>query len=386
MLLIENGHLMTMEGEVIPEGCILIDGGKIVKVGEDIEPLGGCRVIDAKGLLVTPGLVDGHCHIGMIEEGVRVEGDDVNELSDPVTPHLRGIDGLNPRCSAFRDAVMNGVTTAVTGPGSGNVIGGQFAAIKTCGGIIDDMIIKAPVAMKCAFGENPKTCYGSQKKSPVTRMGNAALIREILYKAAEYDEELKTAELKGGARPHYEIKLQAMISVIRREIPLKAHAHRLDDMFTALRIAKEFDVDITLDHCTEAHLDAPRLAREKCGFFVGPSFGSKSKYELREKTFDTPRVMYEAGIRFGIITDSPVVPLGYLTLCAGLAVKAGLPQEAAWRAITINPASIIGIADRVGSIKEGKDADLVLFRGNPLTDIGYKTVMTIVDGNIVYEE
>lgn len=386
MLLIRNGYIMTMEGTDYPNGSILINAGKIVKVGTDIDPGVDCKTIDAGGLLVTPGLVDGHCHIGMIEEGIRTEGDDVNELSDPVTPHLRGIDGINPLCTAFHDAVLGGVTTAVTGPGSGNVIGGQFAAIKTYGNVVDDMVIKAPVAMKCAFGENPKTCYGSQKKMPFTRMANAAMIREILLKTKEYDEELRIAAEKATPKPHFDMKLHAMLPVIRKEIPLKAHAHRFDDMFTALRIAKEFNIEITLEHCTEAHLDAKRLANEKCGFFVGPSFGSRSKYELKEKTFDTPRAMYEAGIQFGIITDSPIVPLSYLTLCAGLAVKAGLPQEAAWQAITINPARIIGIADRVGSLKQGKDADIVLFRGNPLVDIGYETVMTIVDGNIVYEE
>lgn len=386
MILIKNGYIMTMEGIDYPEGSILIDNGKIVRVGNDIEPCDNCRTIDAKGLLVTPGLVDGHCHIGMIEQGIGAEGDDVNELSDPITPQLRGIDGINPRCSAFHDAIMGGVTTAVTGPGSGNVIGGQFVAIKTYGNIVDDMIIKEPVAMKVAFGENPKVCYGSQKKAPYTRMANVALIRETLIKATEYYQEIKAAQEKGTAKPRFDIKLDAMVPVIKKEIPLKAHAHRIDDMFTALRVAKEFNIDITLDHCTEAHLDADRLAKENCGFLVGPSFGSKSKYELKEKTFNTPRVMHEAGIEFGIITDSPVVPSGYLALCAGLAVKAGLPQEVAWRAITINPARISGISDKVGSLKAGKDADIVLFQGNPLLDLGYKTVMTIVNGNIAYAD
>lgn len=386
MILIKNGYIMTMEGKDYPNGSILIDNGKIVSVGKDIEPRGNCRIIDAEGLLVTPGLIDGHCHIGMIEEGIHTEGDDVNELSDPITPQLRGVDGINPRCSAFDGAIMGGVTTAVTGPGSGNVIGGQFVAIKTYGNIVDDMLIKAPVAMKVAFGENPKVCYGSQKKAPYTRMANAALIREMLTKAMEYYQRIKAAKEKGTEKPWFDMKLNAMLPVIKKEIPLKAHAHRIDDMFTALRIAKEFNIDITLDHCTEAHLAAERLAKENCGFLVGPGFGSKSKYELKEKTFDTPRVMHEAGIEFGIITDSPVVPLGYMTLCAGLAIKAGLPQEVAWRAITINPARIIGISERVGSLKPGKDADIVLFSGNPLMDIGYKTAMTIVDGKIVYTD
>lgn len=386
MILIKNGYIMTMEGKDYPKGDVLIDNGKIVRVGQDIELNATCRIINGEGLLVTPGLIDGHCHVGMIEEGIRTEGDDVNELTDPITPQLRGIDGINPRCSAFDDAVMGGVTTAVVGPGSGNVIGGQFAALKTYGNIVDDMLIKAPVAMKAAFGENPKTYYGSQKKAPYSRMANAALIREILTRSMEYYQNIKRAEEKDNTKPGFDMKLHAMLPVIKKEIPLKAHAHRIDDMFTALRIAKEFDINITLEHCTEAHLGAKRLAKEDCGFFVGPSFGSKSKYELKEKTFDTPRVMHEAGIEFGIITDSPVVPLGYITLCAGLAVKAGLPQEVAWRSITINPAKIIGISDRVGSLKAGKDADIVLFRGNPLTDIGYKTAMTIVDGKIVYTD
>lgn len=386
MLLIQNGFIKPMEGQDIERGCVLVDGRRIVAVGAQVEAPVDAEVIDAKGFLVTPGLIDGHCHIGMMEEGIGYEGDDVNEITDPITPHLRGIDGLNPRCIAFREALEGGVTVAVTGPGSANVVGGQFAAIKTFGGMVDEMVIKAPAAMKCAFGENPKRFYGDMKKAaPMTRMANAAMLRETLFKAQEYAVEKRKAEQEGKS-VKFDIKLEAMLPVLNRVIPLKAHAHRIDDMFTALRIAKEFNVRITLDHCTEAHLDTRHLKGAECaGFFLGPTLGNRSKYELKEQSFDTARILYEAGIEFAIITDAPVIPLQHLPLCAGLAVKSGLPEDEAWRAITINPARIVNISERVGSLVPGKDADIAIFQGNPLMDISAKTVLTLVDGKIAFD-
>lgn len=384
MLLIKNAYIFTMAGKVIEGGSILIDNGKIVEVGEDIVAPLDSEVIDAGGRMVTPGFIDAHCHIGIFEDGMGFEGDDSNEWVDPVTPELRAIDGINPMDVTFKEAYMGGVTTAVTGPGSANVVGGQFAAIKTYGKRIDDMIVKEPVAMKIAFGENPKRVYESQKKSPITRMATAAILRKTLFEAKEYMHKKEIGLEDPSKMPDYDMGMEAMEKVLKKEIPLKAHAHRADDMLTAIRIAKEFDVDITLDHCTEGHLIADILKEEGKPAIVGPSLSDRSKIELRNQTFDTPRILQEAGVKIAIMTDSPVIPEQYLVLCAGLAAKSGLDEMEALKAITINPAEIVGIQDRVGSIEVGKDADIVIFDGNPLRDIDCKTFMTIIDGKIVY--
>ncbi|NLY84930.1 MAG: amidohydrolase [Tissierellia bacterium] len=384
MLLIKNGKIYTMAGEIIENGSILIKEGKIIEVGKDIIAPLDAEVVDVEGRMVTPGFIDAHCHLGLWEEGIGFEGSDGNEAVDPVTPHLRAIDGINPMDISFQEAYEGGVTTAVTGPGSANVIGGSFVAIKTYGNRIDNMIIKYPVAMKVAFGENPKRVYNGQKKSPMTRMATAAILRETLYKAKTYMEKKERAE-DPSKMPDYDIKMEALIPVLKREIPLKAHAHRADDIFTALRIAKEFDVDITLDHCTEGHLIADELAKEGKPAIVGPTFGNRSKFELKNKSFDTPRILIEAGIKVAITTDSPVIPLQHLSLCAGLAHNAGLDEIEALKTITINPAEIVGLSHRIGSIEAGKDADIVVFDGNPIKDLDCKTYMTIIDGKVVYK-
>ena len=385
MILIKNGTVKTMAGPDIENGQVLLDGGKIVAVGQQVDAPADAQVIDAAGCLVTPGLVDGHCHIGLEEAAIRFEGTDGNECTDPVTPHVRAIDAIQPMDETLAQAAAAGVTTAVTGPGSGNVVGGTFVAIKMHGKRVDDMILKYPVAMKCAFGENPKRVYGGQKKMPITRMGTAALLRDLLARTVEYDEAKKAyaADPKNAKKPPVDVKLEAMLPVVHKEIPLKAHAHRADDIFTSLRIAKEFDVDITLDHCTEGHLIVDELVKEGKGVLVGPTMGDKSKFELKNKSFETPKALNEAGLTMCIITDAPVIPLEYLSLCAGLAVNAGLDEQEAWKAITINPAKITGIADRVGSLEVGKDADVAIFRGNPITDLQYKTEYTIINGEIV---
>ncbi len=387
MLLIRGGHIKPIVGEEMMKGDVLIgDDGRIAAIGEKVDVPADTPVLDAAGCLVAPGFVDAHCHIGMEEECMRWEGDDVNEYSSPVTPELRAIDAINPRDEAFAEAIAGGVTTAVTGPGSANVLGGSFIAMKLYGDCVDDMIVKFPAAMKIAFGENPKGCYGQNgKKAPVTRMAIASLLREQLFKAKKYAADVEAAERDTSKERPFDMKLEALLPVIRKEIPLKTHAHRADDIFTALRIAKEFDVNITLDHVTEGHLIVDHLVKAGKPVLVGPSLGSKSKVELREKSFATAGILDKAGLEVCIITDAPVIPLNYLPLCAGLAVKAGMKEESAWRAITINPAHVVGIADRVGSLEVGKDADIAIFEGNPLRDIQCKTKAVFVNGKQVYK-
>ncbi len=385
MLLIKNGRIYTMAGPVIENGSILIDKGKILEVGADLAEPPACEIIDVAGRMVTPGFVEAHCHLGMRESSVGSEGTDNNESVDPITPHLRAIDGINPMDITLEEAYQAGVTTAITGPGSANVIGGTAAAIKTFGHRVDDMIVKFPVAMKVAFGENPKRCYGGQNKTPVTRMGTAALLRETLFKTQLYLTKKEKA-LAENKVPDFDMKLEAMLPVLRREIPLKAHAHSADDIFTAIRIAKEFNLAITLDHCTDGHLIAADLAREKMVAIIGPTFGHRTKYEVKNKSWQTPRILCEAGVKIAITSDSPVMPLHQLPLYAGLAHKAGLSETAALQAITINPAEICGIADRVGSLVPGKDADIAIFDKNPLKDLDCQTIMTLIDGVIVYQK
>ena len=382
MLFIKNGYIKTMAGPNLPCGCVLIgDDGKILSVGENLTAPEGAQIIDAQGRLVTPGCVDAHCHIGLDNQAMGWEGRDYNEIIDPLTPHLRAIDSINPMDEAFPLALQGGVTSACTGPGSANVVGGTFVAIKLYGKRVDKMIIKDPIAMKCAFGENPKRCYGQgMKKSPSTRMATAALLRELLFKTKRY-----LADKEAGKNPGFDIKLEAMIPVIKGELPLKAHAHRADDILTSIRIAKEFGVKLTLDHCTDGALIADELAEEGLPAFVGPSLGSKTKIELANKSFTTPSVLTQAGLTVSIITDAPVIPLQYLPMCAALAVNAGLDTETAWKAITINPANSTGIGDRVGSLEAGKDGDVVIWTADPMTTVGAESYITIVDGKVVYQ-
>lgn len=382
-ILIKGGYIKPISGPDIPKGDVLVDRGKIVAVGANVKAPPKCRVIDAKGLIVTPGLVEAHCHVGIHGEVTRWEGNDINELSDPVTPQVRAIDGFNPCDEGVSLALAAGVTTAVTGPGSANVIGGTFAAVKMYGTDADSMVVRNPVAMKVAFGENPKGCYGQNgRKAPVTRMAVAGLLRETLFKVRKYREDIAAAEKDGKPRP-FDIRLEAMLPVLDGEIPLKAHAHRADDILTALRVAEEFGLKITLDHCTDGALIVDRLSKAGRPCLIGPSFGGKTKQELAHKTFATAGILDKAGVEVCIITDAPVIPLQYLPLCAGLAVKEGMKEESAWRAITLNPARVAGIADRVGSLEPGKDADIVLFKGNPLREIAARPRLVMVDGRIV---
>lgn len=382
MFLIKNAKVYTMAGEILEKGCVLVEGKTIKEVGADVVAPLDAQVIDAESKFLFPGFIDAHCHIGMWEESIGFEGSDGNEMTDPVTPHLRAIDAINPMDEAFTLALKGGVTTAATGPGSANVIGGTFAVIKLHGNRVDDMILNDRLAMKCAFGENPKRVYAEKKTMPMTRMGTAAKLRETLAKTKEYDDKIKAAASDASKMPAYDMKLDAMLPVIRREIPLKAHAHRADDIFTSIRIAKEFDVKLTLEHCTEGHLIADQLAKEGYVAVVGPSFGNKSKFELQNKTFDTPKVLHEAGVKVAIMTDSPVIPLEYLPMCASLAHKAGLEEEAALKAISITAAEILELEDRIGSIEVGKDADLVLWDKHPF-DLHARTTHVWVNGELV---
>ncbi len=380
MLLIQGGLIKPITGDDIPDGQILIDGGKIIEIGKNVAVPEGCEVFDASGMLVTPGLIDAHTHIGVHESAIRWEGADYNEMSAPVTPEMRAIDGINPMDESLSMALASGVTTAVTGPGSANVIGGTFLAMKLRGKCVDEMVIRNPVGMKAAFGENPKGCYGQDgRKKPVTRMGIAALLRETLNRAKQYDENRSNPSKDTPS----DLQMEAMVPVIRKEIPLKVHAHRADDILTALRIAKEFDIDVTLDHCTEGHLIVEQLVKAQKPVLVGPSFGSKSKFELKNKTFTTPGILAKAGLEVSIITDAPVIPLEHLTIVAGLAIRYGMEEKDAWRAITINPARAAGISGRVGSLEPGKDADIAVFNGNPLREIQAVPVQVFVNGEAV---
>ena len=367
MICIKNGTLHTAVSKETFIADILIDGGKIVKIGKGLSA-DGAEVIDATGLQVYPGFVEAHCHIGLDGYGIGYEGHDYNELNDPVTPQVQAIDGINPFDPCMKMAAKAGVTCFATGPGSSNSIGGTFAAIKPVGTRVDNMIVKFPIAMKCAFGENPKRCY--QKQGISSRMTNAAKIREALKKASLYKAKVEAAGDDASKLPAYDQKSEALIPVLNHEIPLKAHAHQANDIFTAIRIAKEFGVGLTLEHVTEGHMIVDELAKENLPLAVGPTFGHASKFELQNKTWETPGILAKAGCHVSIITDAPVTPLHYLPLCAGLAIKAGMDEYEALRAVTINPAEHIGIADRVGSLEEGKDADVVIVDGCPFDVTG----------------
>lgn len=384
MLAIKDGKIYTMAGSIIEKGTILVDNQKIKAIGVNVEIPEGAEVIDASGKTIMPGIIDAHSHIGIFEEGMGFEGADGNEMTSPSTPHLRALDAINPMDTAFKEAYQGGITTVVSGPGSANVIGGLGVALKTYGKVIDEMVILAPSGLKCAYGENPKRVYSSQKKMPSTRMGTAAVMREELIKAQSYLKKLEKAETDPDKAPDRDLKMEALVKVLKKEIPLRAHAHRADDIVTALRIAEEFDVNITIEHCTEGHLIADFLAKKGVDVIIGPTLSSKSKIELQNLTFETGRILYEAGVKFAIMTDHPVIPQQYLPICAALAHKDGLPEEEALKAITINAAEIIGVGDRVGSLEVGKDADIIVLSGH-LFD--YKTVVekTIINGEIIYE-
>lgn len=388
-MLIKNGKVLTMTGVTIDNGFVNIENGKIIAVGrmneldrEVEEQLSASEsVLDVQGAWVMPGLIDAHCHVGIAEEKWGIIGDDCNEMTSPVTPHLRALDAVNPMDPAFHDAIIGGITSLMTGPGSSNVVGGQSLFMKVHGRCMEHMVVKAPAAMKIAFGENPKMNYGEKDIMPASRMAIAAMLREELYKACGYKEKKERGEIATGEE---DFRMECWLPVLRREIPLKAHVHRADDILTAIRIAKEFQLDMTLDHCTEGHLIADEIAESGFPVIVGPDMTSRSKIEVKNMSFKTAGVLERAGIKTAIMTDHPVSLIRYLPLFAGLCVKQGLSMEGGLKAITLHAAHICGVADRVGSLEQGKDADIAIFSGNPM-EVFTKTLFTIVDGEIVYD-
>ncbi|WP_195199537.1 amidohydrolase [Faecalispora jeddahensis] len=384
-MLIQNAMIYTMAGDPIPNGYLLVQDGKIAAVGSMPAPdATGEEVVDAGGASIYPGFVDAHTHLGMWEDGLTFEGDDGNEDTDPITPQMRGIDAVNPLDRCFEEACAAGVTTVITGPGSANPIGGQLAAVKTAGRRIDNMVVKAPVAMKMALGENPKSTYHGKSQTPSTRMATAALIREELYKTRRYLEDLELSRKDEDIDPpEYDIKCEALIPVLQRELQVHFHAHRADDIFTAMRLGREFHLDYVIIHGTDGYLITDDLAGEDVPVLSGPILCDRSKPELKNLTPACPGMLQKRGIRIAIVTDHPVVPIQYLPLSAALAVREGLEREEALRAITINPARICHIEDRVGSLEPGKDADFSLFRDDPL-QISTKPEMVFVSGRRVF--
>lgn len=387
MLLLKNGNVMTMAGPAFV-GDVAIENGKIVAVGQSLS-YSDAEVRDVTGMTVMPGIVDPHCHIGMWEDAMGFEGADGNECTNPITPELRAIDAINPYDRCFEEAAAGGVTTCVTGPGSANVIGGQFVAIKTYGDSVDDMVLRFPVAVKAAFGENPKRVYNGKNQTPSTRMATAALMRKALIEAQEYNEKLEKGKADPEKMPERNLGKEILARVIRRELPMKIHAHRADDILTAIRICREFKLRYTLDHCTEGYLITDKLKEvlgEDCeGIIVGPLLTDRSKIELKNLSFKAPKVLEQAGIEYAMMTDRPVTPEQYLPICTAVAVREGASEEGALKAITINAAKITGIADRVGSIEVGKDADIAVFSGHPF-DFRSRCVLTLVNGKVAHEE
>lgn len=383
-MLITNAKIITMAGSDIPCGWVHVLNGKIAAVGE----MAGLsftdpETYDCSGLTLYPGFIDAHCHMGMWEEGLGFEGDDGNEMTDPITPHLRAIDAINPRSLSFEEAVDSGVTTVVTGPGSANPISGQFCAMKTSGRQVDKMAIKVPAAMKFALGENPKGCYNEKGQQPTTRMATAALIREALCKAKRYLDDLIAAQEDDELEPpDYDAKLEALVPVLKGELKAHIHCHRADDIFTALRLTKEFGLDTVLVHCTEGHLIAEELLEAGAKVICGPLICTRSKPELQNHTTRTPGILARKGMEVAICTDYNVVPIEYLPISAGIAVREGMEYTDALKAITINAARICGIDDMVGSVEPGKDADLLLYTGDPLS-LYEKPAMVFIRGQKV---
>jgi imidazolonepropionase-like amidohydrolase len=383
---IVGGRVVPITGEPLERGTVLVEAGKIVAVGADVAVPDGTTVIDAAGSWVLPGFIEAHGHVGVHEEAEGWAGQDTNEMTDPVTAQVRAMDAINPADLGFRDAISGGVLAVNVNPGSGNPVGGQTCALKCWGRTVDEMLLRAPAGLKSALGENPKRVYGEQKKTPSTRLGVAAVIRNAFVDAANYLAKIEAEQRKPEAERKpvdRDLKLEALGMVLRREIPWRQHCHRADDIATALRIAAEFGYDLVIDHGTEAHLLADVLAARDIPVIIGPLFTTRSKVELRNRSLANPGKLAAAGVTIAITTDHPVVPINFLVHEASLSVKHGLDAETAMRALTINPARIIGIDDRLGSLEPGKDADIVIWSGDPL-DVLSRVQRALIDGTEVY--
>lgn len=387
MIAIVNAKVFTMEDAgILEHATVLTEGDLIREVGEKTAVPEGARIIDARGCMLFPGFIEPHCHMGITEEKKGREGDDCNECVDPLTPYLRAVDAINPMDAAFHNAVAAGITSAMIGPGSSNVVGGQFAFVKTHGRCVDEMIRLAPAAMKVAFGENPKMNYGMKDNSPYTRMSIAGMLRKELMQARNYLKKYPYTPAPGKEEdPENEFRYGCYREVFAGQIPLKVHAHRADDILTALRIAEEFGLKVTLDHCSEGHLIADYIARSGFPAIVGPDLASRNKIEVQNMAFKTAGTLEKAGVTVAVTTDHPVSLIQSLPLCSALAVKEGLSTEGGLRALTINAAKICRMEHKVGSIREGKKADLVLFRGHPFETFS-KVLFTMIDGEIVYRD
>jgi imidazolonepropionase-like amidohydrolase len=383
---IVGGRVVPVTGEPIDGGTVLLSGGKVAALGAGVPVPAGARVIDAAGGWVLPGFVEAHGHVGVHEEGEGWAGQDTNEMTEPVTAQVRALDAINPADLGFRDAISGGVLAVNINPGSGNAIGGQTAAVRCWGRTVDEMLLRAPSGMKSALGENPKRVHGEQQRMPSTRLGTAAVIRGALVAAANYQQRLAAEQAKPAAerRPvDRDLGLEALGRVLRREIPWRQHCHRADDIATALRIAAEFGYDLVIDHGTEAHLLADIIAARDIPVVLGPLITSRSKVEVRNRSLANPARLARAGVTFALTTDHPVVPINFLVHQATLSVREGLDPATALRALTIHPARIAGIADRLGSIEPGKDADLVIWSGDPL-DLGSRVQRALIGGTEIY--
>ena len=391
-MVIKNIKIMTMTSRCYENGFVRASGGVFTQIGDMSDfTAADEEIIDGGGRTLYPGFIDAHCHLGMWSDSLCFEGEDGNEDTDPSTPHLRAIDSVNPMDRCFSDAVRAGVTCVCTGVGSANPIGGSFILMKTCGSKrVDKLVVKSPCAIKFALGENPKSTYNDRDETPVTRMATAAIIREQLTKALRYKSDIEEYErLKGTedevSRPDFDAKCEALLPLFSKTDRLKAHfhCHRADDIFTAIRIAKEFNLDYVLIHCTDGAVIADELAEDSPAVVAGPLFGDRGKPELCNHDISTPFILKNHGIKTAICTDHPETPIQYLPLTAALAVRGGLDRDEALRAITINAAEIIGAADRIGSVEVGKDADFSLFRGDPL-DITETPELVAINGRIVF--
>jgi imidazolonepropionase-like amidohydrolase len=385
---IVGGRVVPVEGEPIEDGIVLLRDGKIAAVeGPGFAVPSGVDVVDATGKWVLPGFIDAHAHAGVHEEAEGWAGQDTNERTDPVAAHVRAIDAINPADLGFRDAITGGVLAVNVNPGSANPIGGQTAAIKCWGRTVDQMVLREPAGMKSALGENPKRVYGERNETPATRLGTAAVIRGAFVAAQNYQAKLAAADSKDSVPERSvverDLKLEALGRVLRREIPWRQHCHRADDIATAMRMAREFGYDLVIDHGTEAYLIADQIAAASIPVIIGPLFTSRSKVELRNRSLANPGRLAAAGVTIAITTDHPVVPINFLIHQATLAVKEGLDPVTALRAVTINPARIIGVDARLGSLSVGKDADLVIWSGDPL-DVMSRAELAFVDGREIY--